>query len=95
MTSFTYDAPESVVGRLERRFRRVVTRRLLREAAKVRRTGTHVTLLGPGREDLQAIGVNLMDPSRRVAVLETAIRTTADALEDIDDGRSSFEEAAG
>ena len=33
MTSFTYDEPETVVGRLERRFRRLVTRRLLREAA--------------------------------------------------------------
>jgi NTE family protein len=82
MTSFTFDEPETVVGRLERRFRRLVTRRLQREAAKVRRTGTRVTLLGPGREDLEAIGVNLMDPSRRAKVLETSLRTSAAALAD-------------
>jgi NTE family protein len=82
MTSFTYDEPESVVGRLERRFRRLVTKRLQREAAKVRRTGTRVILLGPGREDLEAIGVNLMDPSRRAKVLDTSLRTSAAALAD-------------
>jgi NTE family protein len=80
MVSFSYDAPETLVGRLERRFRRAQTKRLLREAAKVRRQGTQVTLLGPGREDLEAIGANLMDPSRRIRVLDTAIRTTAEAL---------------
>jgi NTE family protein len=80
MTSFTYDDPESVVGRLERRFRRLVTRRLLREAAKVRRSGTRVTVLGPGREDLEVIGVNLMDPSRRGRVLDTSLRTSAAEL---------------
>ena len=83
MTSFTYDEPESVVGRLERRFRRIVTRRLLRESAKVRRSGTRVTILGPGREDLEAIGVNLMDPSRRERVLDTSLRTSAAALDEV------------
>lgn len=82
MTSFTYDEPESVVGRLERRFRRAVTKRLLREAAKVRHTGTKVVMLGPGAEDLRAIGVNLMDPTRRDAVLETSLRTSRAALAD-------------
>jgi NTE family protein len=81
MTSFSYDDPDSVVGKLERRFRRIVTRRLEREAAKVRRHGTPVTLLGPGREDLETIGVNLMDPARRVAVLDTAYATTKAVLE--------------
>jgi NTE family protein len=85
MTSFTYDEPESVVGRLERRFRRLVTRRLLRETAKVRRSGTRVTLLCPGREDLEVIGVNLMDPARRAAVLDTSLRTSAAALAAVDD----------
>jgi NTE family protein len=66
---------------------------LLREAAKVRRSGTKVTLLGPGREDLQAIGVNLMDPTRRVPVLETAIRTTHEVLEALDDADRDFEAA--
>jgi NTE family protein len=39
-------------------------------------------MLGPGADDLRAIGVNLMDPSRRDAVLETSLRTSRAALED-------------
>jgi NTE family protein len=80
MVSFDYDHPPSVVGRVERGFRRAMTRRVLHEAAKVRRTGTAVTILGPGREDLQAIGVNLMDHRRRRQVFETSLRTSAAAI---------------
>jgi NTE family protein len=80
MVSFDYDEPQSVVGRLERRFRRAMTRRVLREAGKVRRHGTTVTILGPGREDLEAIGINLMDHTRRSAVFETSLRTSAAAI---------------
>ena len=80
MVSFEFDDPASVVGRLERRFRRAMTKRVLYEAAKVRRQGTAVTILGPGRADLEAIGVNLMDPRRRVQVLDTSLRTSAAAL---------------
>jgi NTE family protein len=83
MISFDYDEPSTVVARMERRFRRAMTKRTLHEAGKVRRSGTAVTLLGPGREDLQAIGVNLMDHRRRGAVLDTALRTTAAALADV------------
>jgi NTE family protein len=82
MISFDYDEPASVVGRMERRFRRAMTKRVLHEAGKVRRRGSTVTLLGPGREDLEAIGVNLMDHRRRTAVLDIALRTTAAALAD-------------
>jgi hypothetical protein len=80
MVSFAYDEPTGV-ARLERRLRRAVTRRLMREAEKVRASGTHVTMLGPGPEDLAAIGANLMDPARRQQVLETSLRTSAAALE--------------
>jgi NTE family protein len=80
MVSFDYDEPESVVGRLERRFRRAMTKRVLHEAGKVRRHGTTVTILGPGREDLEAIGINLMDHTRRLSVFETSLRTSAAAL---------------
>jgi len=80
MVSFAVDAPGSVAGRLERRFRRALTSRLLREAAKVRAAGTRVTMLGPGPEDLAVIGANLMDPTRRHEVLETSLRTSAVAL---------------
>jgi len=80
MASFDYDAPSSVGGRIERGFRRTVTRRMVREARKVRARGTRVTMVAPGREDLEAIGANLMDPARRVAVLEASLRTSAQAL---------------
>jgi NTE family protein len=80
MTSLEYDRPGTVVGRLERRFRRAVTKRVLREAGKVSATGTKVTLLGPGAEDLVGIGVNMMDPTRREQVLETSLRTSMAAL---------------
>ena len=80
MASFEMDDPATLVGRLERRFRRAMTRRVLHEAGKVRRQGTAVTILGPGREDLEAIGINLMDARRRRSVLETSLRTSAAAL---------------
>jgi NTE family protein len=84
MVSFAYDEPTGVT-RLERRLRRALTRRLLREAEKVRAGGTHVTMLGPGPEDLVAIGGNMMDPARRAVVLETSLRTSAEALRRVED----------
>jgi NTE family protein len=81
MTSLDYDHPSSVTTRFERRLRRLATRRLLGEVRKVAATGTTVTLLGPGPEDLAAMGGNLMDVRRRRQVLETSLRTTAAALE--------------
>ena len=80
MTSFDYDRPTSRIAKVERQFRRGVTRRLVKEAVKVRRTGTAVVMLGPGAEDLEAIGANLMDARRRDAVLETSLRTSAEVL---------------
>ncbi|HEX8002612.1 MAG TPA: patatin-like phospholipase family protein [Mycobacteriales bacterium] len=80
MTSFDYDKPASRVARMERQFRRVVTRRLIKEAVKVRRTGTAVVMLGPGADDLEAIGANMMDARRRTQVLETSLRTSAEVL---------------
>jgi NTE family protein len=77
MTSFDYDRPTSRLAKLERQFRRVVTRRLIKEAVKVRQAGTAVVMLGPGAEDLEAMGANLMDARRRTAVLETSLRTSA------------------
>lgn len=80
MASFAYDRPRSPIARVERRYRRAMTRRVLTEAAAVREMGTAVTVLGPGPEDLAAIGANLMNPRRRLAVLTTSLRTSADAL---------------
>jgi len=80
MTSLDYDRPTTAAAKLERRFRRLVTKRLVAEVKKVAATGTKVTLLGPGAEDLAGIGANLMDPRRREQVLETSLRTSAAAL---------------
>ena len=80
MTSLSYDEPATVAGRLERRLRRLATRRVVREIKKVAATGTRVTFLGPTSEDLDAIGANLMDPRRRQQVLDTSLRTSAAAL---------------
>ena len=80
MASFVSDRPRQLAARLERRVRRQVTRRLLSEARQVGRAGTSVTVLAPGPEDLAEIGANLMDPARRLAVLATSLRTSAQAL---------------
>jgi NTE family protein len=80
MTSFAMDEPNGVAARLERGVRRAITRRMMREAQKVQASGARVTMLGPGPDDLAAIGANLMDPTRRLAVLETSLRTSAAAL---------------
>jgi len=82
--SFDSDAPTQWATRLERQWRNRVTRRVLREATTVHRHGTEVTILGPGHEDLEAMGGNLMDLSRRPSVIETSLRTSAVALRDPD-----------
>ena len=82
--SFDADAPTQWATRLERQWRNRVTRRVLREASAVHRQGTEVTILGPGREDLEAMGGNLMDLTRRPLVIQTSLRTSAVALRDPD-----------
>ncbi|MEP6695550.1 MAG: patatin-like phospholipase family protein [Pseudonocardiales bacterium] len=86
MASFAPDQPWSVAARFERRFRQIVTRRLLRESEKVRAAGTDVIMLAPGPEDLTAIGANLMDPRRRERVLRISLRTSVEGLRDLAGG---------
>ncbi len=80
MASFVPDRPRQVTARLERRVRRQVTRHVVQESQAVARTGTSVTVLAPGPEDLAAMGANMMDPARRLGVLETSLRTSRVAL---------------
>ena len=80
MSSLSYDRPASVTARIERRFRRLSTKRVIGEVKKVAATGTKVRLLGPTAEDLEVIGSNMMDPRRREDVLQTSLRTSAAAL---------------
>ena len=82
MVSFHLDRPSHLLTRLERRWRLQVTKRCLREAEKVRGRGATVTVIGPGPEDLEAMGGNVMDLPRRKMVLETSLRTSIQALRD-------------
>lgn len=83
MASFDCDRPRNPALRAERLFRRLTTRRLVSEVRKVEASGARVTVLAPGRDDLAAIGINLMDPARRQRVLETSLRTSAPRLADL------------
>ncbi len=76
MVSFATDHPTGLAARLERRWRGEVTKVCVDEADTVRAHGAHVFILGPGPEDLAAMGANLMDASRRRHVLETSMRTS-------------------
>ena len=92
--SFVKDAPTQWRTRVERQWRNRVTVRVLRELGRVHADGAEVTVLGPGEEDLEAFGSNLMDVSRRPRVIETSLRTSAVALRDpapLPD-RSAFED---
>ena len=82
LVSFAMDSPTDVATRMERAWRHRVTRRCLREVAKLHAVGTEVTVLGPGPDDLTAIGPNLMALDRRRHVLETALQTSREALAD-------------
>jgi len=87
MASIVTDRPGMPHERLERRLRRLITRSLLREAQELRAQGIRVTLLTPGPADLAAMGINLMDPRRRKAALETSLRTSSSALAASGDGQ--------
>src|SRR6476646_1195674 len=78
--SFVRDAPKHWRTRVERQWRNRVTLRVLRELHRVHDDGAEVTVLGPGEEDLEAFGSNLMDVTRRPLVIETSLRTSAVSL---------------
>ena len=74
----TVDAHKAL--RIERRLRMLITRALVRQARLLSAEGKHVTIMTPGPSDLAVMGANLMDGSRRRAVLEQSLRTSAGAL---------------
>ncbi|WP_371497336.1 patatin-like phospholipase family protein [Kitasatospora sp. NBC_00374] len=74
------DRPRGVLAQLLSRYRRAVTRQLLREVRELRAVGTRVQLLAPTQADLAVMGPNMMDPARRGPVLESALRTSRAAL---------------
>lgn len=81
MAGYHYDRPTDPVAIVERQVRRLLTRWLDAEVRAVRDMGTRVTVLAPGPEDMRAMGGNLMNPRRRLQVLETALTTSLGALD--------------
>jgi NTE family protein len=80
MASTEPDHPLRPDLRIERRFRQLLTRALIRQAKMLRAEGKRVTIMTPGPSDLAVMGANLMDGSRRQAVLDQSLRTSAGAL---------------
>ena len=78
--SFDLDSPDRFATKIERRWRARVTNRVLGDVQRVHAEGPQVTLLGPGHEDLEAFGPNMMDTTRRALVIETSLRTSLRAL---------------
>lgn len=90
LASHAYDHPRDPLSGIERGVRLVLTRWLDAEVRAVRATGTQVTVLTPGPADLYAMGGNLMNPRRRTRVLDTALATSTDALDEaVDEGRAA------
>ncbi len=84
MASTEPDHPLQPHLRMERRLRQVLTLAVVRQARMLAGRGKCVTVLTPGPRDLAAMGINLMDPRRRQAVLELSFRTSAEALARLD-----------
>jgi NTE family protein len=84
MSSLQPGLPTTILERVERRVRRASGRRLGREARRLRESGAELLLIQPEARDLDAMGINLMDPTRRAEVLETAIETVSSRLREPD-----------
>jgi NTE family protein len=79
--SLVTDIPRAFGERVERWIRRFMTAALLWEIGPLADSGSDVVVLTPGPQDLRAMGGNLMDNRRRRLVFETALWTSAAALD--------------
>lgn len=77
MASVEIDRARGAVPRMERIVRRAITRGILADVAMLRAKGMRVCVVTPEPADLAAMGVNLMNPTHRTEVLETAQVTAA------------------
>lgn len=80
------DPRAGAAAHLEGRLRHYARARLDWEVRRLRAAGAQVRVLAPTGEDLTVIGSNVMDPRRRRAVFEIALRTTAARLDVAQDG---------
>jgi NTE family protein len=86
MSSLHAGAPRTLGERFAMMIRQASGRRLGSEAKRLRAAGTEVLLIQPTVHDLDAMGSNLMSPSRRREVIETAVQTVTEHLRDTDLG---------
>ena len=82
MVTAAQERMPGVLRKLEQKWRSEVTKQARGECAAVEATGTTVRMVGPGPEDLEAIGSNVMVAARRRNVLETSLRTSHTAWTD-------------
>lgn len=80
MASVEADRARGAIGRVERLVRRTITKGILADTASLRAEGMRVCVVTPEPADLAVIGLNLMNPSRRTEVFETAQVTAAAQL---------------
>ena len=82
MVTAAQERMPGVLRKLEQKWRSEVSKQARGECAAVEATGTTVRMVGPGPEDLEAIGSNVMVAARRRNVLETSLRTSNTAWTD-------------
>lgn len=68
------------LGRLEGVMRTSMSRSVDTDVAALRAAGTRVLRIHPDRRELTAMGANFMDPRRRLAALEAALRHVPERL---------------
>lgn len=90
MASRQTDRPGTMAHRLERLMRKAMTARVMAEIKELKQRGIRVLWLEPTPEDLTAFGYNMMDPKRRLHVLETAMHTTSGTVENALRGQPGF-----
>ena len=84
MSSLHAGDPRTVGERVALQIRQASGRRLGSEARRLREAGTDVLLIQPTVHDLDAMGGNLMNRSRRHRVIEAAVRSVAEHLSESD-----------
>jgi NTE family protein len=82
MSSLHSGAPRSLADRIALAIRQNTGRRLGSEAKRLRAAGIEVILIQPTVDDLDAMGNNLMSRGRRNLVIETAVETTSQHLDE-------------
>lgn len=80
MASRQTDRPRSILMRMERLMRKVMTQRVTSEIRYLQSRGIRVLWLEPVPEDLASFGYNMMDPKQRKSVFDTALQTTPETV---------------